>query len=261
MLLPAMFLCAMAAQTPAFMNDSVQKLEKELPARYGETQRPRIQRGLKQVSEFWRTGDGDTAVFEDFVRRNFAGDQKALDAMFGRYDKLMEQTYGHLLEVILAYRTQVDLDLGPIMPYDEVFAGYDPSAHITDDLFQNKLAFTVLLNFPLTTLEERLRDGAKWSRRQCAEVRLAQRFSRRVPAEVNLAIAEAGSRAEQYIAEYNIWMHHLLDQQGQRLFPPKMRLLSHWNLRDQIKADYSEKDALPRQRMIARVMENIEIGR
>jgi hypothetical protein len=52
-------------------------------------------------------------------------------------------------------------------------------------------------------------------------------------------------------------MHHLLDDSGTRLFPAKMRLLSHWNLRDQIKADYGEKDGLPRQRMIARVMEHI----
>jgi len=35
-------------------------------------------------------------------------------------------------------------------------------------------------------------------------------------------------------------MYHLLDQQSQRLFPLKMRLLSHWNLRDEIKADYAD---------------------
>src|SRR5262249_47039525 len=154
-------------------------------------------------------------------------------------------------------RTQVDLDLGPIAPYDEIFGGYDPSAHATDDFFRNKLAFVVLLNFPLTTLEERLTNGPSWSRRQWAEARLAQRFDTRVPAEVNLAIAQAGAKAEQYIAQYNIWMHHVLDDSGRRLFPAKMRLLSHWNLRDQIKADYSEKDALARQRVIMRVMEHI----
>src|SRR5262249_17921711 len=51
---------------------------------------------------------------------------------------------------------------------------------------------------------------------------------------------------------------HLLDPQGQRLFPPKMRLLSHWNLRDEIKADYSDGQAgLAKQRMIQMVMERI----
>jgi hypothetical protein len=53
-------------------------------------------------------------------------------------------------------------------------------------------------------------------------------------------------------------MHHLVDDRGRRLFPPKLRLLSHWNLRDQIKADYAAKEnALERQRMIQRVMERI----
>ena len=132
---------------------------------------------------------------------------------------------------------------GAILPFDEIFAGYDPSAHVNDDFFENKLAFVVLLNFPLTTLEQRLTEGEKWSRRQWAEARLAQRFSKRIPAEVNLAIAQASAEADRYIAEYNIWMHHLVDDKGERLFPAKMRLLSHWNLRDEIKADYSADEA------------------
>ncbi len=45
---------------------------------------------------------------------------------------------------------------------------------------------------------------------------------------------------------------------GNRLFPPKLRLLSHWNLRDEIKADYSDaKTGLAKQRMIQQVMERI----
>src|SRR4029077_4290493 len=58
--------------------------------------------------------------------------------------------------------------------------------------------------------------------------------------------------------QYNIWMYHLLDPRGQRLFPPKMRLLSHWNLRDEIKADYTDGQAgLAKQRMIQQLMERI----
>src|SRR5208282_4147306 len=39
---------------------------------------------------------------------------------------------------------------------------------------------------------------------------------------------------------------------------PKMRLLSHWNLRDEIKADYADpQNALPKQRAIQQVMERI----
>ena len=200
---------AAAQQETGGMKNAAARLEKELAARYGEAARARAARGLKQVAEFWQPADGDAAAFEEFARRNFAGDRAALDTLFARSEKLFEQVDGHMLEILLALRTQVDLDLGPIEPYDEIFAGYDPSAHVTDDFFKNKLAFVVLLNFPLTTLQERLDNGARWTRRQWAEARLAQRFSRRVPAEVKLAIAEAGSAAAAYIAEYNIWMHHV----------------------------------------------------
>lgn len=241
-----------------WMENSIQKLEEELVSKYGEEQRARLRRGMEQVASLWREQDGDAAVFEKFVRVNFAGDQETLDTLFHRFEQLLEALDGHMNEILLAFRRQSDLDLGPILPFDEVFAGYDPAAHVADDFFENKLAFTVLLNFPLTTLEQRLAEGGSWTRRQWAETRLAHRFSKRIPAEANLAVAEAAAVADQYIAEYNIWMHHLVDEQGQRLFPPKMRLLSHWNLRDEIKAQYSVKDgALARQRLIQRVMERI----
>jgi hypothetical protein len=247
-----------SAASPEWMKAATAKLESELAARHGGSQLPRIRRGLKQVSDFWRDSDGDQPVFEEFVRKNLAGDQAALDTVFGRFERLLEQTFGHMYEITRELREQTDLDLGPIQAYDEVFAGYDPSAHLIDDFFENKLAFVVLLNFPLTTLEERLADGEKWSRRQWAETRLAEFFSKRIPAKVNLAIAKAGAESGQYISEYNIWMYHLLDSEGRRLFPPGMRLLSHWNLRDEIKADYGDsRGGLAKQRMIEKVMERI----
>ncbi|HEX7998123.1 MAG TPA: hypothetical protein VF528_07005 [Pyrinomonadaceae bacterium] len=247
-----------SGQQPAWMRDAVTKMERELIAKYGEGQRARVERGLKQVASFWRAEDGDAAVFEEFVRTNFAGEQATLDTMFARFQHNMEQLDGHMGEIGREFRQQSDLDLGPILPFDEMFAGYSPSAHVIDDFFKNKIAFTVLLNFPLTTLEQKVSEGERWTRRQWAETRLAQRFSKRIPASVNLAIAQASSEADRYIAEYNIWMHHLLDEKGQRLFPPKLRLLSHWNLRDQIKADYSDaQTGLQKQRMIQQVMERI----
>src|SRR6478736_5670973 len=197
-----------ALETP--MKDSIARLEKELTAKYGEAERPRVERGLRQVAEFWRPADGDAAAFEEFARLQFAGDKKTLDALFDRMELAFETLDGHMLEIARDFRKQSDLDIGPIYAFDETFAGYDPSAHVTDDFFGNKLAFTVLLNFPLTTLPERLAQGDKWTRRQWAETRLAERFAKRIPASVNLEIAKAAGQAEQYISEYNIWMHHLV---------------------------------------------------
>ena len=256
----ALFLAARAVSGAGEpdMKESIARLEKELTAKFGEAERPRLSRGLRQAAEFWRASDGDAAAFEEMARAQFAGDGKTLEALFDRMELAFETLDGHMLEISRDFRKQSDLDLGPIYPFDETLAGYDPSAHVTDDFFENKLAFTVLLNFPLTTLEQRLAEGEKWSRRHWAETRLAERFSKRIPAAVNLEIGRAASQAAQYISEYNIWMHHLLDEKGNRLFPPKLRLLSHWNLRDEIKADYSDSaTGLAKQRMIARVCERI----
>ena len=120
----------------------------------------------------------------------------------------------------------VDLDLGPLTSLDRRLAAWSPASHVSDDMFGNKLAFVALLNFPLTTLEERMAEGMGWSRRQWAEARLAQQFQTRVPADVNEKIAQAYSEAEAYIADYNVYMHHLLTADGRRLFPPGLRLIT-----------------------------------
>jgi len=233
-------------------------LRDELVARYGEAQRPRIERGVRQVADFWRDEDGDAAAFSDFVRNYFAGDQTTLDALFKRLELALESVDGHMNEISRDWKWQSDLDLGTVYPFDEVMAGWDPSAHVNDDLFANKMAFAVLLNFPLTTLEQRLTEGETWSRRQWAEAKLALRFSRRVPGDVIQEISRAGADASQYVATYNIWMHHIVDGSGNRLWPPKLRLLEHWNLRDEIKAGYSDAaHGLAKQRAIQKIFEHI----
>jgi len=235
-----------------------EKLIKELTAKYGEAQKERLITGLKQTSSLWLPEDGDESVYEDFVRTHFAGTNEMLDAMFNRYQRIIEQVFGNMLEITLSLRWHTDLDLGQIYPFDEIFASYDPSAHLADDMFKNKLAFVLLLNFPIKSLDDCMKEGENWSRREWAEMRLARLFDTRIPAEVNMAIAKAAAESDQYIAEYNIWMHHLLNEKGERLFPPKMKLLSHWNLRDEIKANYAnEENGLEKQRMIMKVMERI----
>ena len=219
---------------------------------------PEQARGKKQAAALWRAADGDAAAFEAFAKANTASDAATRDALFTRLSAALVSLEGHMHEAGRDLRMHVDLDRGPILPFDEALAAYDPGAHLTDDLFENKLAFTTLLNFPVYTLEEKLRLGSAWTRRQWAEARLADRFATRVPASVNLAIAKAQSDSAQYIASYNIWMHHLVDEKGVRLFPPKMRLLSHWNLRDELKSDYADKEHGPaKQRAIRKVMERI----
>ena len=225
----------------------------ELAKKFGEPQRARIDRGVRQVAALWRKEDGDLKAF---AAENFLVDQKDLDDTFARFEANFEQLDGHLLEIGRELQKPTALDLGPLLKVDPLFAQYDPSAHLAEDLFSNKLGFVVLLNFPLTTLEQRL-AAKDWSRQQWAEARLTARFARRVPAAVQQDITRAQSAADLYIAEYNVWMHHVLAEKGDRLFPKGKRLISHWNLRDELKAQYADKDGLARQRTIIKVMERI----
>src|SRR5512138_2611113 len=242
---------------PKALTAAAERARAALVARHGEAERARIERGVAQAAAFWRPGDGDAKAFEAFCLEQFVPAGPALDATFLRFEAGFEAIDGHMVEIDRELSRWAQLDLGPPEPVDGLLDAVDPAAHVTDDLFDGKVAFAALLNFPLTTLDERLARGDAWTRRQWAEVRLAGRFARRVPAEVNQGIARAAARADAYIADYNLFMHHVLSEKGERLFPKGKRLLSHWNLRDELKAQYAQPDGLARQRVIAKAMERI----
>ncbi|HEY3452423.1 MAG TPA: hypothetical protein VGK67_39130 [Myxococcales bacterium] len=230
------------------------ELKAALVAKHGEAQRARIERGVDQVAALWREKDGD---FKAFVSEGFVADEKQLAATLDRLEGIFEQVGGTFNEMGRSLRWATDVDVGPLLPVDPMLSALDPAAHLTDDLFDSKIAFHVLLNFPLTTLKERL-AGASWSRSEWAQARLTNLFAFRIPGEVQQKIAQVGSEADLYIAEYNVWMHHVLSPGGERLFPKGLRLLSHWNLRDELKADYADaKTGLAKQRLLAQVMQRI----
>ena len=241
---------------------NVAAAEKALIEKHGAAHKARVSLGLKQVQALWRVDvDGDAAALRDFALAQFVAEPSQLDLTFHRLERALEQVDGHFLEIGRELRAPVELDLPeftPNQPVDDLFAGWDASAHVLDDFFANKLAFVVLLNFPQSTLAERLKDADKLTRRDWAVARLTGRFSRRVPADVLARQATVAAAADKYIADYNLWMHHVLDEKGNRVFPKDKRLISHWNLRDELKAQYANGvDGANRQRTIVRLMERI----
>ncbi len=236
---------------------TAESAQQALLAKYGTGESERIRQGVEQVRRYWRPEDGDASAFAAFLTAEFLPRGEPRDRVFERFEFALERTGGYLNSLTRDLRQGTDLDLGPLLPLDERLAAWNPAAHVSDDLFSTKIAFVALLNFPLTKLEQRLENGARWSRREWAETRLAGQFQTRVPAEVNARLSEAYSAAETYIAGYNLHMHHVLTADGRRLFPRGLRLLSHWNLRDEIKARYADPGALESQRLIALVMEKI----
>jgi hypothetical protein len=240
-----------AAAVPAA---AMQRAIEALVTKHGAASKPRVERGVRQVAALWRPEDGDLVAF---ASEYFVPDEKATAVLLARLESELEQISGHLHEVRRELKKPTDVDIGPILPVDNLLATIDPFAHITEDLFRAKVGFVVLLNFPIESLATQLAAGKGWSREEWAAVRLAEDFARRVPAEVQQEVARAGAAADTYIAEYNLWMHHVVNDHGERQFPKGMRLISHWNLRDQIKADYAEPQGAVKQRLITKVMERI----
>ncbi len=219
---------------------------------------PVAQRGVDQCAALWRVEDGTQADFEAFVQEWLAPTPEARRTLF---DKLCRS-----LELFRTQQNQLTIELGrPTVlaegdpaPIDYLFDSYDVSAHFSDDMFENKVAFITILNFPNYTLAEKNALGASWSRLEWAYARMGDVFTTRMPASIIQAVTEARSAAEGYIDTYNIEMGHLLTEDGRRLFPADMSLLSHWNLRDELKSNYADvPDAQEKQEMIYRVMERI----
>jgi hypothetical protein len=242
-----------ADEAPVAAKD-VADAKARLIKKHGEANRAAIERGVDQVAALWRASDGDLAAF---CEEQFLVDAKARDALFERMQEVNEQTRGHFLELGRTTRWNTEVDTGPMAAVEPLLASWDAGAHVTEDMFKSKVAFAALLNFPLTKLADRIKDGESYSRRQWAEVRLTGKFDTRVPGALLQARSSAEAAADQYIAGYYLWMHHVLAEDGKRLFPTKKHLITHWNLRDELKANYADADGLAKQRTIVKVMERI----
>ena len=64
-----------------------------------------------------------------------------------------------------------------------------------------------------------------YKRQAWAYARLGDVFTQRVPAELIQAGVKAESDADVYISSYNIYMGHVLNAKGQKLFPEDKILL------------------------------------
>lgn len=236
---------------------TTQKTIKALIEKYGELQRFRIERGVSQVSNFWTEKDGTKKEFFEFCLQNFVPESDTLDQVFESLSHYFEVLGGYFNKVSLELNRKLHLDIGEIMPIDLMFASYDPSANLTNDLFNNKIAFYVLLNFPNYSLDEKNSLGENWTRKQWAYARLGDIFTSRVPSEYLQKISEVATKADSYISQYNIYVGSLVDDNGQTYFPKDKKLITHWNLRDEIKSLYGKENALFKQNMLYEVMKHI----
>ncbi|PWE01223.1 hypothetical protein DDZ16_01675 [Marinilabilia rubra] len=218
----------------------------------------RIEKGVRHSASLWRDRDGDVNQFSSFCVENFIGEEESLDLFFEKVSRNLEILNGHFNQISLELLEPLHLRYGEVTPIDEVFGGFSPGAHLDEDLYSSKIAFRITLNFPYYSLSEKEELGKDWSRKQWAYARLGDFFTSRVPAELKQEVSRVGSNSDVYISAYNIYAGQLEDNEGKKPFPEDMVLLSHWNLRDELKANYPLGiQGLHKQKMIYEVMKRI----
>ena len=238
---------------------TLKALQQELQQANPDINAARIERGISQAAALWTAEDGSDEDFRTLVREHFCTTDSERVALFESLSRILENCYqsADMLTVDLLKPTQLT-DAGEPTAADYIMSAYSPMAHFADDMFANKLAFITIMNFPHYSLEEKNAMGRSWSRLQWAMARMGDVFTTRVPAAVNAQLAQANADAENYIADYNIYMGNLRTEDGRQLWPDDKVLLSHWNLRDELKALYADKQGgQEKQEMIYRVMQRI----
>ena len=241
------------------MEQDVQETVAAVMAAKPEADSARVARGVAQAAALWQVQDGTAEEFKEFAVAQVAANDTERAALMEQLSRIWERCYesADMLSVELLKPTQLTNAATPGEP-DWIMSAYSPMAHFSDDMFANKMAFITILNFPHYTLAEKNTLGGEWTRFEWAAARMGDMFTTRVPARVEQEVAQAYADAENYIADYNIYMGSLLTEDGRRLWDEDVVLLSHWNLRDELKANYG-KDTLSqeRQEMIFRVMQRI----
>mgnify|MGYP003290909651 CR=1 FL=1 len=237
--------------------NTVQATIKALQEKYGDNELARMQRSVPQAAALWTAEDGTPEEFQAFCLDNFVADSAELARMADILQANLESLWGCFNKIGVDLKLHIHVDGPEPTALDEMFGGFDPSAHFDDDMYEQKIAFAVVLNFPFYTLDEKNELGKTWSRQQWAYARLGDLFTSRVPASCNQQLAGQLAAADNYIANYNIMMGRLRDDQGNALFPD-MALITHWGLRDELKTHYNQgEEGLNKQRMIYQVMRRI----
>ena len=236
--------------------ETIQQAVKGIMDAQPDADTAKVARGAEQVAALWNESDGTEADYLALVSQSYAASGEAKAELYNRMAFILEQCgqSADMLNNTLQEPTTL-LGKGEPTQVDWIISGYSPMAHFAEDMFANKIAHICVLNFPRYTLEEKNALGKNWSRQEWAYARMGDVFTNRVPGSIMASYAQALSEAENYIAGYNIMMHCLRNEQGEQLWQEPMALLSHWNLRDELKSNYAAvPHAHEKQEMIYQVM-------
>ena len=189
-----------------------------------------------------------------FCAERFVADGPDLDRLLARLEGALEQVNGHLYEMHRTLRRHSDLAGDDFPVVDDILATFDPAPDLSDQFYRQRIAFLALLNFDRASLRAMLDEGPKWTSALWAAARVAQSFGPRIPKELSQKARMISHACQQWVAKFHIPVGTLVDAAGARWYAPDRALLTHWLVREEIKAQYHTNGGLARQRTLAHVI-------
>ena len=141
----------------------------------------RFEKGVKHAASLWRSEDGSADDFTTFCKLNYIDNDAERELFFDKVSRNFESLLGHFNKISLDLKENIDLNNGPLLNIDNEFSAYSVGSHLLNDFYSNKIAFSIALNFPYYTLEEKEKFGNSYSRKSWAMARLGDIFVSRVP--------------------------------------------------------------------------------
>lgn len=221
-----------------------------LVERHGREEAERIRGGVERVAQRWGSSDGSAEEFARFCQDFYVSNPEDRKRLLARLETVITTTHGHLREITRDTGQWVELAGDRIEGVDELLAAFDPAPDLAEQLYAQRIAFLLLLNFETPTLETMQREGSGWSMDQWVTARLTRELPPRLPGDVQIAASRKHKAAKQWIYSMHPHVGSMVDADGRRLYDPGTTLLPHWKVRDEAIRAYDTPGALARQRAL-----------
>jgi hypothetical protein len=221
-----------------------------LVEQHGQNQADRIRAGVERVARRWTATDGSGEEFARFCQGFYVANPADRKRLLERLETVMVATQGHLHEISRSAGQWMEFAGDQLPGVDELLAAFSPAPDLAQQLYAQRIAFLILLNFEPPTLETMQREGPHWSMDEWVAARLTRGLPPRIPGDVQTAVQRRYLAAKNWIYSFHPHVGALVDADGKRFFEPGTTLLPHWKVRDEVIQAYGTPDALPRQRAL-----------
>ena len=240
----------------SFINDeSIRMVQDQITKKPGQQSSELIIKGTAQLAKNWRSSDGSNKDYVQFCLSNFLVPSD-LKPNFQRILKNQEKQNGYLAKICYSINESESFTDVKEEKVDLFFRKSIPEANI----YKEKLAFFIQLNFPFYTLDEKRKNGKNWDREKWAMVRLGDLYAERQDSDFKPDAVDEVKAFEKYIGKYFFRMDHISLPDGTYPFGKPLTLHSHFGLRDNLKEEYTRPGGLPRQEITGKLIEHINVG-